>query len=163
MTKCSFAATYNYITSWVFKILNWESGVVSSWEGYSIVVYNWFANGNTILVYYRNSVKRASVNVLPENVFNRVPAELPEGQCSAVTRLKYVLWSLVYDASAYRIAVLCFSYQKRPDLLFQKHPVNNADNHSTLYSKFQVFITNHSHIKRGLKPQQLQQTYTDWI
>ena len=87
-----------------------------------------------LLVYYRNSVKRASVNVLPENVFNRVPAELPEGQCSAVTRLKYVLWSLVYDASAYRIAVLCFSYQKRPT--FNR-----------------LFITDHSHIKRGLKPQ----------
>ena len=99
--------------------------------------------------------------MLPENVFNRVQAELPERQCSAVTRLKYVLWSLVYDASAYRIAVLCFSYQKRPDLLLQKYPVNNADNQSTLYSKFQVFITEHSHIKQGLKPQQPQQTYTD--
>ena len=79
------------------------------------------------IVYYRNSVKRASVNVLPENVFNRVPAELPEGQCSAVTRLKYVLWSLVYDASAYRIAVLCFSYQKRPDLLYQKQCRHSID------------------------------------
>ena len=32
--------------------------------------------------------------MFPENVFNRVQAELPEGQCSAVTRLKYVLWKL---------------------------------------------------------------------
>ena len=38
-----------------------------------------------------------------------MPAELPEGQCSAVTRLKYVLWELVCDASAYWIAVQYFT------------------------------------------------------
>ncbi len=32
--------------------------------------------------------------MFPENVFNRVPAELPARQCSAVTRLKYFMETL---------------------------------------------------------------------
>ncbi len=71
--------------------------------------------------------------MFPENVFKRVPAELPAGQCSAVTRLKYVLWKLVYDASATEYWYYIFPTKNDQTYFFSESPVNNADAHSTLH------------------------------
>ncbi len=55
--------------------------------------------------------------MFPENVFKRVPAELPAGQCSAVTRLKYVLWKLCLRRECVQNCGTMFFLQKRPDWL----------------------------------------------
>ncbi len=70
--------------------------------------------------------------MFPENVFNRVQAELPEGQCSAVTRLKYVLWKLCLRRECVQNCGTMFFLQNTTRLTYlQNISVNNATKQSS--------------------------------